>query len=343
MRLKSLYLLPFLILAACCGNKAAAQGIHFSQFYNAPMLLNPANAALMPDYDYRLGVNGRNQWGSLVPYTTFTMYGDFQAFRNRNETNWLGVGFSFYNDNAGDGKLNLFRAEAIVAYHVQIGESSMISFGGSASSNQRSVNFSKLTYPVQWDGFSFDPSLPNRENKGLEKSGYASVTAGLNYAIFPSEYFYLKIGGSVANLNKPRESFYEGSNNELDYRPSGSLEIMFQSTESLIISPSAYYSTQSGAYELVYGSLLTFNMAKPDDQLAANQLIFGAYNRWNDAVIGVAGIQLNGWRAMASYDFNISKLGSSANGAGAFELTFRYEGLYSENSKGRRTYHCPRF
>jgi len=330
-------------LALCSPGKVTAQGMHFSQFYNAPMLLNPANAALMPDYDYRLGANFRSQWGSIVPYTTTSIYGDFQAMRNKNETNWLGLGFSFYNDGAGDGKLNLFRGEAIIAYHVQIGETSMVSFGGSVSSNQRSVNFSKLTYPVQWDGFSFNPDNPNQENKGLEKSSYVSATAGLNYAIFPSDAFYLKLGASVANLNKPTESFYPGSVNELDLRPSANLEMMIRSTEKLIISPSAYYSTQSGAYELVYGTLLTFNMAKPDEQIAANQMIFGAYHRWNDAVVGVAGIQLNGWRAMASYDFNVSSLGASAGGAGAFELSLRYEGLYTENSRGRRTYHCPRF
>lgn len=334
-----------LALVLVCGDRAAAQALHFSQFYNAPLLLNPANTALMPDNDYRLGANFRSQWVSLpVPYTTTSVYGDFQALRNKNETNWMGLGFAFFNDRAGDGKLGLFRSELFLAYHVQVGQSSMISAGASASYGQRSVNFSKFTYPVQWDGYTFNPSINNQQDKGYEKSSYSSVSAGLNYAFFPNEMVYIKLGMGVANLNKPVESFWSGSDNTLDYRPSVNLDIMLKSTEKLILNPSVYYSTQSGAREILYGGLLLFNTSKPIEQIAANQLIFGAFHRLGDAVVGVAGIQRNGFRIMASYDYTISRLSSySGAGTGALELSLRYEGLYGENSKGRRTYHCPRF
>jgi type IX secretion system PorP/SprF family membrane protein len=220
----------------------------------------------------------------------------------------------------------------------------MISAGASFSYGQRSVNFSKMSYPIQWDGFTFDKNNPNMENKGLEKSSYSSFAAGLNYALFPNELLYIKLGVGVANLNQPTETFWSGGENKLDIRPSANLDILMKTNEKVIINPSAYFSTQSGAREIMYGTLLMFNMAKPDEQIAANQLIFGAFHRWGDAVVGVAGIQRNGIRIMASYDYTISSLPVYAGpGTGALELSIRYEGLYGEHSKARPNYHCPRF
>lgn len=325
--------------------KSTGQAMHFSQYYNAPLLLNPANTALTQEADYRIGAQFRTQWAALpAPFTTTSVFGDFQAFRNKNQTNWLGVGFAFFNDNVGDGKLNLFRSEMFLAYHIEIGEFNMISFGASASHGARSVNFSKFTYPVQWDGFTFNKNDPNQENKGLEKSSYNSFGAGLNYAYFPNDAVYIKLGASTNNLNRPTESFFKGGTNTLDFRHQANLDILLRTSENTIINPSAYYTTQSGAREILFGTLLLFNVTKATQQVQANQLITGLYNRWGDAVVAVAGMQLNSWRIMASYDYTISSLPVNAGkGTGALEMSVRYEGLYNETSRGRRMYHCPRF
>ncbi|WP_344823014.1 PorP/SprF family type IX secretion system membrane protein [Rurimicrobium arvi] len=337
----------FLSLMFVFGNicPGFAQSMHFSQYYNAPLLLNPANTALTATSDFRLGVNHRMQWLAYpAPYTTTSAYGDFQLMRNQNETNWMGLGFAFFNDNVGDGQLNLFRSEIFLAYHIQIGSYNMISFGASGSYNSRSVNFSKFTYPLQWDGYIFDKTSSNGENKGLEKSAYTAVTGGINYAFFPNEALYMKVGLSTANLNKPVETFFSGSQNKLDFRHTINAEIQMKTSENIIINPSAYYSIQSGAREILFGSLVIFNMAKDFEQLTANQLLFGAFSRWGDAVIGVAGYQYNGMKFTASYDFTLSSLPANASkSTGALEVSFVYEGLYGETSKGRNIYHCPRF
>jgi type IX secretion system PorP/SprF family membrane protein len=216
--------------------------------------------------------------------------------------------------------------------------------GAAASHGARSVNFSKFTFPVQWDGYVFNKNDPNQEGKGLEKSSYNSVSAGLNYALFPSEAAYFKLGFSTSNLNKPTETFFKGGQNTLQFRHTANIEAMLKTSENLIINPSAYYTTQSGAKEILYGSLFLINLYKPTEQIAANQLIFGTFHRWEEAIVGVAGIQRNGLRFMASYDYTISSLPIYAGkGTGAFEISVRYEGIYTENSKGRRLYHCPRF
>lgn len=52
----------FLACSLLFANNAFAQDLHFSQFFNAPLLTNPANTGFIPEGDYRIGFNIRNQW-----------------------------------------------------------------------------------------------------------------------------------------------------------------------------------------------------------------------------------------------------------------------------------------
>jgi hypothetical protein len=88
------------------------QGIHFSQYYNNAALLNPSYTALLPEEDYRIGVQYRNQYQNItVPYNTFSAYADFGYGRAKNENGWWGFGGGFWQDNAGDGKLKLTKGQ----------------------------------------------------------------------------------------------------------------------------------------------------------------------------------------------------------------------------------------
>mgnify|MGYP000843840980 CR=1 FL=1 len=321
------------------------QGMHFSQYYNAPLLLNPANTALMPDNDFRVGVNYRNQWASVpVPFRTYSVYGDLQAMRNRNYTNWLGLGFAFWNDKAGDGDLSLSRIEMNVAYHVQMGEVAMISAGVSAANVQRTVDFNKLTFDAQWDGFRFDPSKINGENGYSARTSFFDVGAGINFAYFPNENTYLKIGLGAAHLTQPKESFF-GQENKLGIRPTGNIDLMVKLNPAIILNPSVYYTTQKGAMELLYGTLFRVNVSNADKgyNRPTTTLILGAFHRWNEALVGTIGLQYGPFKFMSSYDFTLSSLSGANKGRGAFEIGMVYEGVYGELSRSRQSYNCPRF
>jgi hypothetical protein len=85
----------FLIAAfALCSLTTIAQDLHFSQFFNSPLTTNPANTGFIPDADYRVGGNYRNQWSSVMaqPYKTMSLFADAQVFRERMENGWLGLG-----------------------------------------------------------------------------------------------------------------------------------------------------------------------------------------------------------------------------------------------------------
>ena len=56
-----------------------AQDIHFSQFNDLPLALNPSLAGNM-DGTMRTGAIYRNQWNSVsVPFKSIALYADFKA------------------------------------------------------------------------------------------------------------------------------------------------------------------------------------------------------------------------------------------------------------------------
>jgi type IX secretion system PorP/SprF family membrane protein len=320
---------------------SAAQSMHFSQYYNAPLLLNPANTALLPEHDYRIGSNYRNQWASVpVPYSTFSLYTDMQALKSPEKYNCFGVGFGLFTDRAGDGQLSLTRADFALAYHLQMGQSSILSLGGSAAYIQRSINYDKMTYDFQWNGETFNANNPNGEGKnGIVKTNYANICVGLNYSYF-SDIVFLKISGGLGNVNQPKESFYN-STNAVGMRPTANVDLTMKVAPGVIINPSIYYATQKDAMELIYGSLFRFNIQPGAEK--PTQFILGGYHRMGDAVIGVMGLQWNDFQVMANYDHTLSKLAPYNNARGALEFSVIYQGVYPSSPQNRRTLGCPRF
>lgn len=319
-----------------------AQDIHFSQYYNTPSLLSPANTALMPDFDYRAGVVIRNQWLQIpAPFRTFSAYADFKILKNHENTNWLGIGGAFYTDRSGAGDLALNKVQLNAAYHIQMGFYNMLSIGVGMAFVQRRVDFSKLTYDVQWDGFRFNSSLANGESYAFLKTSYADLSSGINYAFFPNENVYLKLGVGLNHINRPKESFYK-QENKIGMRPIGNIDLLLKLDDRWIADFSGYYTEQKGASEILYGAQISSNLSPQFS--VPTVLSLGVYHRWGDAIIPTVGLEWNNINLMTSFDISVSSVSKGNSGAGAFEISLIYKGLYS-NSKGnnRNGYNCPRF
>ena len=94
-----------LLLLACSLRLSAdgfSQDLHFSQFMNSPLLTNPANTGFMPEGDYRIGINYRNQWSAImqVPYKTMSVFGDMQIMKANKDQGWMGIGGVILHDVA---------------------------------------------------------------------------------------------------------------------------------------------------------------------------------------------------------------------------------------------------
>ena len=335
-------LVSFLTL---CGFSAMGQSMHFSQYYNAPQLINAANTGLLPSDDFRLGLNYRNQWAAVpVPYNTFSAFADFKVGGNRDNTNhnnWLGIGVAVFNDKAGDGNLSLLQVQGSIAYHLQLSEFTMVSLGLSGAEVQRSVNYDNLTFDTQWDGFTFNTHLANGEKVGIIKASYYTIGGGANFAWFPNENVYAKLGGSMLNINTPNESFYKSSNT-VGMRPIGNLDIVWRVAPVVIVEPSVYYTTQMAASELIAGSQVRILLSSRNSTPA--ELILGIYDRLADAIIGVAGVKIGAVQFMASYDATTSALAPYNASYGALEFSLIYQQPYGKNKdRIHKQFTSPRF
>ena len=323
------------------GHRAIGQDLHFSQYFNSPLTINPANTGFIPDANYRLGVNYRDQWANIpVPYETMSAFGDAQLLRNQLTYGWLGVGGAVLEDNAGSGDLVSTTVYGSIAYHQLLGLSSLISAGFNVGYAQKMIDLAKLTFGDQWNGKFFDASLPTNEPITQTSANYLDLQAGLNYAYFPNDNIYINLGFSVAHLNTPRETFYAGDN-QIPRRYIAFLNASIKLSELLIINPSGYYTTQAGASELVFGGYLSYNLSGD----GAKQLFGGVYYRWNDAAIPMVGYQLSNIKMMFSYDATVSSLGNFNQHNGAYELSLIYLGNYNNRSiyGSRKDFKCPSF
>jgi type IX secretion system PorP/SprF family membrane protein len=200
--IRRLLTLVMIFLAAV---QVDAQDLHFSQWYNTPLLTNPANTGFIPDADYRLGANYRNQWSSImsVPYKTMSVWGDAQVFRDRIESGWVGLGGLILRDVAGSGSLTSTRVYASIGYHQMVGEAHLLSIGFNAGWANKRINTAELKFPDQFDGRFFDSRLPTSVYIDNPNINYFDFQTGVNYAYFPTEYLYVNGGVSVHHLNRP--------------------------------------------------------------------------------------------------------------------------------------------
>ena len=100
-------------------NQISAQDIHFSQFYESPLLLNPAAAGSSPT-DFRFVLNYKNQWKSIgTPYKTIALSYDQRFYLNKKKKgNHLGIGVNLFNDKVGLSTLTTNQMNLNVAYHL---------------------------------------------------------------------------------------------------------------------------------------------------------------------------------------------------------------------------------
>lgn len=313
---------------------SAAQDLHFTQYFNAPLLVNPANTGFNPDYDYRIGGNYRKQWATILsnPYKTMSAWGDLQVFNNRFDNAWVGIGGALMKDVAGTGSLSATKAYGSVAYHQLIGLNSLVSLGFNAGYVNKTVDFSKLTFDNQWNGKFFDAKAPSNETFSTDRQDYFDLQVGLNYALFPSDNAYLNAGFSALHINKPTESFFatSGASTTVSPRYTFFANGVFKLNDRWIVSPNAYVSTMANAWEYVMGGLANFNLSGD----GTRQLLGGLYYRVGDAIAPVIGIQVNDLKISVNYDATMGQLRSYNTGRGAYELSIVKTGVFNEGGRG---------
>lgn len=318
-----------------------AQDLHFSQFFNSPLTTNPANTGFIPDGDYRLGINYRNQWSSImtVPYKTMSAFGDVQVGKNKFENGWIGLGGVILKDVAGSGSLSSTKVYGSVAYHQMLGYSSLLSLGFNVGYANKQINTASLKFPDQFDGRFFDNKLPTAVMLDRNNISYLDMQVGMNYAYFPTDKIYVNGGFSAHHVNKPRESFFTSSDlsDKVPVRYIGFLNGSFKVSNQVIVNPNIYYTMQAKSQEIVGGVNAHYDLSGD----GSYQLIGGLYYRHKEAIIPMVGLGWRDYTFMFSYDATMSSLKNYNNSRGAFEFSLVKQGVINPN--GNRITPCPTF
>jgi type IX secretion system PorP/SprF family membrane protein len=341
--MKELKQLAFMICIGCAAAPSLfAQDLHFSQFMNSPLVTNPANTGFIPEGDYRLGANFRNQWSSVmaIPYKTMSAFGDVQVAERENS--WVGLGGVIMRDVAGSGNLTSTKVYGSVAYHQMLNLGSLLSMGFNVGWSNKQINVTNLKFPDQFDGHFFDSHLPTSVALAANNISYLDIQAGLNYAFFPDERTYFNVGFSTMHINRPRESFFDeqpGISNRIPVRHTAFINGSFKLNDQWIINPNSYFTLQAKSYEWLLGANARYNLSGDGE----NILIGGLYYRSSDAVIPMVGLGYKDFVFTFTYDATISTLKNYNNSRGAFELSLVKEGLFDQYKGNRREAMCPSF
>jgi len=323
-----------------------AQDIHFSQFNENPMHINPAYTGMF-DGLFRATINYRSQWASMGhPYTTAAAAFDMPLMYAKNRA-YMGVGAFLYRDQAGDSKFGTFQGLVSVSGIVPLNDYQKISAGIQGGYSQRSATITDLQWENQYVNGAYDPTASPNEGNLLTSFPYADLSGGLAYQvrnvagnIDGKDVFELNAGASVFHFNKPQEKFHQGGSARLDMRYVFHVQVRYDFPGSRwSLRPSAYYMQQGPAHEILFGSLIRYrikNGTKITNFYSESGIGLGLHYRWNDAIVPQLYYDLGDLFIGVSYDINISKYAAASKYNGGFEVTLRYANMNGALYKNKK-------
>lgn len=339
------FLLIISFVAFVATTKVAAQDLHFSQFFETPLLRNPSLAGLFSG-DIRVQGVYRDQWGTVTtPYKTGSLNIEYKQPVGHGD-DYLTTGLQLVYDKTGTTNLTTTNFLPALNYHKSLsdGKSRYLSLGFMGGIIQRRLDRSKITTNSQFDGSGFNPAMADGEVFVKTNYSYLDGSVGMTFNSAMSEekpedsYFF---GVAYHHFNRPRNSFYQKPDIELNPKWVFSGGVRFGLNESSFLTIQADRSVQGSSKETIAGAMYSVkigNYEKPD--YIVN---IGGFLRMQDAFIPVVKLDYNPFAIAISYDINISELKTVSQGRGGTEISVTYAGFFNRDNTSRNAIRCPSF
>jgi type IX secretion system PorP/SprF family membrane protein len=348
-RLQVLKAVIVLLTVNCQLSTVKAQDIHFTQFFTNPLILNPATTGYY-DGNYRIGFNFKAQWpwaisNKVYNYHTETPYADISFGERKLKVGWMGIGFHFLNDQAGDGGLTYRRFGLSYAYHQALDREhkNVLSAGVGFSYITRSVDFTKFYFNNQWvEEEGFDPSINSSEPVQRSSFSMMDVGAGLNFGGQIHEQVKLELGISMLHINRPKHSFFN-NDERLGFRYQASAGVKYDINESWSLNVNGYYGYEKKASEIIAGSMVGYSLPQNGSYQRDHTIFLGAYYRVKDALSPIAGYRFKGLRVLLNYDIVLSRLLVPGRANGGPEVSVVYVGKWGGDRYNGDKIYCPKF
>jgi len=339
--LKQFRLILFIPLFLILNSELRAQDIHFSQYYNSPLLLNPARTGNF-DGDYRAGLNYRNQWSAFVPFAWYSGFAEMKMGGELFGGDGLAFGLMFFGDKTGTAQIGTQTFGPTVGYQKKLDEAGkhIISSGLGITYVQKSFNKDGLQFPNQFEGTSFIEGRENGESLASNSFSYMDFHAGISHNFIFNEKLSFETGISLFHLTKPVESFWGDKSNRLNRRLSFSTGATYILNEKVQILPGILYMGQAKDSDMMIGSNVRYNLKSTAVKNTAVR--FGGWYRIGDSFVLFTGLDYNEYQFGFSYDATLSSLNNANKSIGAFEFSLIY--IYGKGAKlpTRTTMPCKR-
>jgi len=341
--------IKLLVLATglLCLQKTYAQDIHFSQFFEAPLLRNPSLAGIFTG-DYRVQAVFHDQWNSFTnAYRTGSLNGEYKMPVGKGN-DFLTVGLQMLYDKAGSAGLSTTELLPALNYHKSLSSERVmyLSLGFMGGLVEKKIDLSKITTNSQYNGTAYDPALPNGETILSPDVHYLDGSLGISFnTTFGAENKNTLFAGfAYHHLNRPKNSFYKNPAVELDPKTVFSAGIKAVINDYSYFTGYADYSRQGSSVETIGGILYSYKLGNDPDYYPYVFTI-GSMLRWNDALIPVLKLEMNSFTVGLSYDVNVSRLNTVSDSRGGFELSLSFTGLLSRDNDRTTNgkFHDPRF
>ena len=311
-------------------NLVTAQDPQFSQFYAAPLYLNPAFAG--STNQARIGMNYRNQWPSIdANFTTVSAFFDMYV-----EDYNSGVGAVLTRDREGIQGLQSMSLAVQYAYDLKIIPGLSFRPGFQAAVYYRSINFDRLTFGDQFDpatGDVINPISVEALNTGQFKI-FPDISAG---GLFYTNRAWL--GFAAHHLTQPNQSLI-GEVSKLPmklsahagfkffFKPGAIGEGIYARKSERSVAPAFQYRHQGVSDQMDLGLYFTFE-----------PIIIGTWYRGiplksvngfsnNESIVLLFGFTQKGEKDILnigySYDYTISQLGAGSGGAHEISLVYSW-------------------
>jgi len=311
-----------------------AQDIHFSQFFETPLLRNPALAGIFTG-DFRVQMVYRDQWGSVTDgYRTGSLNGEYKLPIGKAD-DFITVGGQALFDRAGTAALTQVSLLPAINYHKSLSNEKNRYF---------SVGFMGGVVNKSLDRSKMITDDPNGEPAAVANYTYLDGSVGVSYNSNLSQRtddnFYLGI--AYHHFTKPQNSFFRDPSIQLNPKWTASAGFRFGVAETGYVSILADHSVQENYQETVVGALYGLKIG-PETDNPKYTVHGGFFIRWSDALIPVVKLDYNPFSVAFSYDVNISKLKPYSYGRGGYELSVSYTGFLDRDNSSVNAVRCPRF
>ncbi len=336
-------ILCFLILLGLFRIELEAQDIHFSQFYYAPLQLNPALTGVSK-CNHRVSVNYREQWLPVLNSSRYsTAMLSYDMKRTSGRSDYWGMGVSFWNDVTGSTNFRSTKATLSLSYSKFLGGSRRsghyLSIGGELAGMQRGIDFAEARYGIQNVNGIYDPTIPNGENFNTDPIRYIDLSTGLLWFGHAQNENGWYLGLAAHHINRPDQSFSDDQDFKIytRYTVHGGLDIKVGNLNSIL--PNFIYIKQGPSINLNYGAsyrlrLLDYGQYNKAIQLGLSARMVNNYI-WDDndpessslgmdAIIAHFRFELENINLGLSYDINVSDLKTAAPLNNAVELSMVY-------------------